>query len=108
MTRLGAALAALLSLLAAAPAAADAAKPSWREEKCVRYTRDWREALSRFGREGLGDGFVAGNDAFVRSGCAAARPICPATPKDRKLADVLALRVVNAGMSTTFLPFDCP
>jgi hypothetical protein len=99
--------AALLALLVC-PALAHATPPGWREEKCRRYARDWEEGLARYGREGLSEAFVAGNESFLQAGCVAARAACPATPKDRRLADALALRVVNAGMSTTFLPFDCP
>jgi hypothetical protein len=64
--------------------------------------------LRRFGRNGASEGFLEGNDAFLRSGCRAARMLCPQTAKDRKLADALAIRVVNEGMSTTFLPYGCP
>jgi hypothetical protein len=100
----------LLSALAAGPAAADSGqvKRDWPQEKCFRYGRDWSEALRRYGRDGLSAGFVAGNEAFVGSGCLSPEKICPRSAKDRRLADALAIRVVNEGMSTTFLPFDCP
>ena len=84
------------------------AKRSWSEEKCFRYERDWNEALRRFGRAGVSTEFLGGVDAFVRSGCESLAKVCPRTAKDRELVDVLAIRVVNEGMSTTFLPFDCP
>ena len=111
MTRLPRALAAaVLTALAGGPAAADSAggKRDWGQEKCFRYARDWNEALRRFGQDGLSAEFVAGNAAFIRSGCLSPDKVCPHAAKDRQLADVLALRVVNEGMSTTFLPFDCP
>jgi hypothetical protein len=81
---------------------------SWREEKCFRYQRDWNEALRRFGREGLSPAFVERNEAFIASGCVRRAKICPQTPRERELVDVLAIRVANESMSTTFLPFDCP
>ncbi len=109
MTRLRRGLAAgLIAALSAGPAAAEAPKRDWPQEKCFRYGRDWDEALRRFGRDGVSEGFLEGNDAFLRSGCRAARMLCPQTAKDRKLADALAIRVVNEGMSTTFLPYGCP
>jgi hypothetical protein len=111
VTRFRRALAAVaLAGFAGAPMAAvpGETKRSWPQEKCFRYTRDWNEALRRFGQDGLSAGFVAGNAAFIRSGCAAGGKICPETSKDLKLVDVLAIRVVNEGMSTTFLPFACP
>lgn len=103
-------LAGALALLFAAGATADAAeaKRSWREEKCFRYERDWNEALRRYGVAGFSPEFLAGNSAFIRSGCESPDKICPRTAKDRELVDVMAIRVVNEGMSTTFLPFDCP
>ena len=109
--RLGGALAGVvLATLAVRSGAADTPAPGrdWPHEKCFRFGRDWSEALRRFGRNGLSAGFLAGGDAFARSGCVAAEKLCPETAKDRKLADALAIRVVNEGMSTTFLPFDCP
>ena len=103
-------VAAALVALAAGRASADpaAAKRDWTEEKCFRYARDWNEALRRFGAEGLSPRFLAGNTEFIRARCRRPDPICPATAKDRKLVDALSIRVVNEGMSTTFLPFDCP
>jgi hypothetical protein len=100
----------LLSALVAGPAGADGAqvKRDWPQEKCFRYGRDWSEALRRYGRDGLSGEFVTGNEAFVGSGCARRGKICPRSAKDLRLADALAIRVVNEGMSTTFLPFDCP
>jgi hypothetical protein len=88
-----------LVALAGGPATADPAAPKrdWTEEKCFRYARDWNEALRRFGPEGFSGRFVAGNAGFIRAGCRPLQPICPATAKDRKLADALAIRVVNEG-----------
>ena len=99
-----------LFAFAAGPVKADSGqvKRDWPQEKCFRYGRDWSEALRRFGRDGLSADFVAANAAFIGSGCLNPEKICPRSAKDRRLADVLAIRVVNEGMSTTFLPFDCP
>ena len=103
-------LAVVLLAATALPAAADPPVPKrdWPQEKCFRFGRDWDEALRRFGRDGLGADFVRGADAFVRSGCVSSEKVCPATVKDRRIADALAIRVVNEGMSPTLLPFDCP
>jgi hypothetical protein len=96
-------------LCAALAAVGDAqAKRSWSEKKCFRYERDWNEALRRFGPAGFSAEFLSGSAAFIRSGCERDAKVCPRTAKDRELVDVLAIRVVNEGMSTTFLPFDCP
>jgi hypothetical protein len=58
--------------------------------------------------DGLSPYFVAGNEAFVRAGCVHLRKVCPASAKDRALVDALSIRVINEGMSPTFLPFACP
>ena len=110
MIRRGACLALLLTVVCAlaAPAGAAEAKRSWRAEKCFRYGRDWNEALRRFSRAGLSPQFIDGVAAFIGSDCASLDKICPRTAKDREFVDILAIRVVNEGMSTTFLPFGCP
>jgi len=111
MTRLRRALAvSVLAAIAGGPAAADSPAPNrdWQKEKCFRYTRDWSEALRRYGQDGLSAGFVAGNMAFIRSGCLSSDKVCPHSGKDRQFADLLAVRIVNECMSTTFLHFDCP
>ena len=110
MTRRRACLALLLTVVCAlaVPAGAAEAQRSWRAEKCFRYGRDWNEALRRFGRAGLSPPFVGGVVAFIGSDCASLDKICPLTAKDREFVDILAIRVVNGGMSTTFLPFGCP
>lgn len=111
MTRLCRLLAAAaLVALAGSRAAANPAAPKrdWTHEKCFRYARDWSEALRRYGPEGFSAQFLAENAAFIRAGCRPLEMICPVTAKDRRLVDALAIRVVNEGMSTTFLPFDCP
>ena len=97
-----------LVAMAGGRAAADQPKRSWPQEKCFRYARDWSEALSRYGGNGFSPEFLAGNAGFIEAGCRRLHPVCPLTVKDRELADALAIRVVNEGMSTTFLPFDCP
>lgn len=100
----------LSALTAGLPARAASAqvKRDWPQEKCFRYGRDWNEALRRFGRSGLSAEFISRNAAFINSGCVNPEKICPRLAEERRLADVLAIRVVNEGMSTTFLPFDCP
>ena len=101
--------AALVVLCAGGGAVNEAqAKRSWSEEKCFRFTRDWSEALRRYGASGFSPEFLSGGAAFIHAGCDSLAKVCPRTAKDRELVDVLAIRVVNEGMSTTFLPFDCP
>ena len=99
-------LVAALVLLCAAVAGDAQAKRSWSEEKCSRYERDWNEALRRYGLSGSSPEFLAGGAAFIRSGCGSLDKVCPHREGPRACRR-LAIRVVNEGMSTTFLPFDC-
>ena len=82
-------------------------KRSWTEEKCVRYTRDWSEALRRLGETGLSREFIEGNAAFIKRGCTGDDKVCPRSARDWQLVDALTILVVNQGMSSTFLPFFC-
>jgi hypothetical protein len=104
VTRLKRALSAgVLAAFDRGPAAADGPAPhrNWQAEKRSRYVRDWNEALRHDGQGGLSAEFVARNAAFIQSGCLSLDKVCPRTGKYRQFADVLAIRVVNEGMSTT-------
>jgi hypothetical protein len=80
---------------------------SWTEEKCVRYARDWREALHRRGPDGLSPAFRERHAAFLAGGCRGPRDVCPLTAKDFELANILTIRAMNFGAASTFLPFSC-
>ena len=82
-------------------------KRSWTEEKCRRYKRDFAEALRRWGPAEVSRAFIEGNKAFIESGCESGVKVCPQSARERELVDVLTIRVVNEGMSSTFLPFAC-
>ena len=99
MIRPALAAAALLAL----PAAAD----DWTARKCLLYTRAWNQASAGDGLAGVGRDFVAGNEAFIASGCHGGS-ICPGTPAELALADRLTLMAVAEGMTGSFLPFACP
>lgn len=101
----GAAVLALV-LLPAAPAAAEARR-DWNVEKCARYRADWPAALRHFGRDGLGEAFLAGHARFLASGCQDRSPICPRSPAELRIADAMTVAAMNAGMASTFLPFRC-
>jgi hypothetical protein len=101
----------LAGLSAADPsfaAAGDKPKRNWIEEKCVRYSKGWDEAVKRFGKAGLGADFLARHDAFLASGCTRAHDVCARSPEELKRADVMVIVAMNAGMASTFPPFGCP
>ncbi len=94
--------------LTAVPALAQDAPPrDWSAEKCRRYREATADALRRFGREGLGEDFLARHAAFLDRGCLGPADVCPRTPRELALANILVIRAMNAGMASTFLPFAC-
>jgi hypothetical protein len=100
------ALAALLLCLAPQVGAQAPPVRAWTAEKCSRYGQSWSEALSRYGREGLSDEFLARHDAFLASGCRT-RDVCPRSPRELRLADVMTIAAMNAGAASSFVPFIC-
>jgi len=94
----------LLLLLLASPV--EAQPRGWTVEKCSRYGQSWAEALSRIGREGLSDEFLARHDAFLASGCQT-RKACPRSSQELAMADIMTVAAMNAGMASSFVPFIC-
>lgn len=81
--------------------------PSWTETKCVRYRAAFAEAVRRVGTAGLGADFLSRHDAFLASGCEV-REVCPRSPQEIRLADILTVAAMNFGTASTFPPFRCP
>lgn len=80
---------------------------SWSEVKCARYKKAWSEALTRRGTQGLGQEFIANHEAFLASGCMAEANVCPKSTEELELANIMVILAMNAGTSSTFLPFSC-
>ena len=96
------------SLTIAAPSAsAQSRGQSWGEEKCARYTKAWFEALRRKGPQGLGSEFIRRHDAFLASGCAHGISVCPRSPEELEMANIMIIAAFNGGMASTFTPFAC-
>ena len=104
------ALAALLALLVVEGtphAAAQEAQPStWSEAKCARYKKAWAEVLARRGK-GLGREFIDRHEAFLASGCTADADVCPRSPREIEIANILTIAAMKAGTASTFPPFAC-
>jgi hypothetical protein len=94
----------LLLLLLTQPAHAQTPQ----DAKCARYATAWTEAQQRFGRGGLGDAFVADNNRFIAAECRTRMAICPRSPQELAMADILTIAAMNAGMASSFVPFRCP
>ena len=107
---------ALLALVIAAPfvftllsaTEAAAAEPdAWTKEKCVRYGRAWQKALNFTGRQGISENFIHGNETFIAEGCSTGADVCPRSPEEINLANVLTTAAMNFGTASSFLPFIC-
>jgi hypothetical protein len=95
---------AILLVLLATPGAAQTR--DWTAEKCSRYSEMWPQALARFGRVGLSEEFLARHEAFIASGCRT-RDVCPRSPQEIAMADVMTIAAMNAGTASSFVPFIC-
>lgn len=80
---------------------------SWTEQKCVLYTAAWHHVAPDGAPEGVSDEFTTAHDAFLSSGCLDRGHVCPRTPREKKIADMLSLMAVAEGMAGSFLPFNC-
>jgi hypothetical protein len=103
-----------LVLLPVSPASAqtEPAPPSqitgaWPEVKCQRWRSAYDEALKRFGRKGLGQEFITGNEAFIASGCQSRSDVCPRSAEELNFANVMVTAGMNAGLASTFMPYAC-
>ena len=104
----GAGLMAAVTLGAVPVAAQQPPSPrSWVEVKCDNYRSAWNFTLARRSRKGLGEEFLARHAAFIASGCTAPADVCPRSPEELDLANVMVILAMNAGTASTFLPFAC-
>jgi hypothetical protein len=100
-------LASLLALPGEAAMAQVVPQRSWPEEKCARYTQVWRELIAKRGMAGLSEAFRAQHNAFLVSGCHSAPAVCPRSPQELELANLLVLRGMSLKLASTFFPFRC-
>ncbi|WID94643.1 hypothetical protein QO058_17595 [Bosea vestrisii] len=80
---------------------------AWPQVKCERWRSAYDEALKRFGRKGLGQEFIAGNEAFISSGCQSPPDVCPRSAEELNFANVMVMAGMNAGLASTFMPYAC-
>ncbi|MGL4325664.1 MAG: hypothetical protein ACRCTD_16645 [Beijerinckiaceae bacterium] len=108
LTRVAGILGLLLATMLPAAAQPKVSEPSgWSQIKCDRYRADWRDALRRFGTNALSASFIAAHDECLALGCPTPGHVCPRSPQELALANILTVRAMNAGMASTFLPFRC-
>lgn len=102
---------ALLWALGATMAAADApslGSLSWPERKCLLYQRAWASALAALDHPRISADFRALNQEFVQSGCTMKGSVCPRSPAEFDMANMLTVMTMSEGMASTFVPFHCP
>ncbi|WP_342362912.1 hypothetical protein [Terrarubrum flagellatum] len=87
--------------------AQDARPENWSAVKCERYSKAWREALTRLGTRGLGQEFLDRHETFLASRCEGPHDVCPRSAEELKLANIMVVRAMNAGTASTFPPFGC-
>lgn len=100
------ALGTLLALSAVGSLQAQAPQ-NWPQVKCERWRGAYDEALKRIGRKGLGEEFLARNEAFIASGCQTPPDVCPRNAEELTFANVMVMAGMNAGLGSTFMPFAC-
>jgi hypothetical protein len=96
-----------LLMLLAGGAAAQEAPTAWAVEKCARYGAAWAAFVEGRGTGGLGADFLEAHAAFIASGCSRRGAVCPRSPAEVEVADLLTVMAMNEGMASTFLPFRC-
>jgi hypothetical protein len=87
--------------------AQESGSQSWTAQKCARYRQAWTDVQARRGIHGIGPEFLERHEAFLASGCTAKGEVCPKSPEELDLANVLTVAAMNAGTASTFLPFAC-
>lgn len=80
---------------------------NWPQVKCERWRSAYDEALKRFGKKGLGEEFLARNEAFMASGCQTPPDVCPRSAEELNFANVMVMAGMNAGIASTFMPYAC-
>ena len=83
------------------------APQDWHDVKCSRYRKAWAEVVAREGTQGLGQDFLAHHEAFLASNCTRRSDVCPRSPEELKLANIMVVRSMNFGAASTFVPFYC-
>ena len=94
-------------VLVAAPLPAASQDTQWQAEKCRRYRTIVEQAMKRSGPAGLGADFLARNEAFIAGGCTGVADVCPRSPEELALANVVTMVGMGQKLASTFFPFAC-
>lgn len=80
---------------------------SWKQEKCVRYSAAWEEALALFDKSRMTADFVNAHERFIETKCDHDIHVCPVSDYDLEVANAMVVASMNAGTASTFPPFTC-
>ncbi|KPB01068.1 hypothetical protein [Ahrensia marina] len=80
---------------------------SWKQEKCVRYSAAWDEALTLFDKSQMTADFVNAHERFIETKCDHDIHVCPVSDYDLEVANAMVVASMNAGTASTFPPFTC-
>lgn len=103
-----AAVAAACALSQPAPAQQTLDREALTAVRCAHYDKAWRDIVAKRGTAGLSAEFIARHDAFIAAGCSQKPDVCPRSPAELEIANVMTIVAMNDGTSSTFLPFACP
>ncbi|WP_417823563.1 hypothetical protein [Thalassospira lucentensis] len=85
----------------------DAHSATWRETKCTLYQDNRDETRAAMPANATSNAFNQQEDAFIASGCTERIYVCPHSKAELAYANLMSIKMMNAGATGSFLPFVC-
>ena len=85
----------------------DAHSATWRETKCTLYQDNRNETRAAMPANATSNAFNQQEDAFIASGCTERIYVCPHSKAELAYANLMSIKMMNAGATGSFLPFVC-
>jgi len=85
----------------------DAHSATWRETKCALYQDNRDETRAHMPANATSNAFNQQEDAFIASGCTERIYVCPHSKAELAYANLMSIKMMNAGATGSFLPFVC-
>ena len=85
----------------------DAHSATWRETKCTLYQDNRDETRAAMPANATSNAFNEQEDAFIASGCTERIYVCPHSKAELAYANLMSIKMMNAGATGSFLPFVC-
>lgn len=80
---------------------------SWRETKCALYQQHRDQTRATMPNDAMGEMFNQQEQTFIASGCTARVYVCPQSKAELDYANLMSVKMMNAGATGSFLPFVC-